>query len=174
MVKYFTNIHLAMRVILSCEFWQICQKLDEMGMNIDYDKVVEYARLDSRLGDSHMSVPGFDGIPGARGHCVPGDTLVRTEGGGPLSIETLFNLYQSGNSINVVSCDSSFQELDSKKVIKAVKNRYSGDMLSISFGDSMLRCTPDHLVPVERNGEFLLLRAEEISQGDNLFVNIEG
>ena len=42
-------------------------------MNIDYDKVVEYAKHDPRLGGSHMNVPGPDGVPGARGHCFPKD-----------------------------------------------------------------------------------------------------
>jgi UDPglucose 6-dehydrogenase len=73
MVKYFTNVHLAARVVLSCEISQICKALDEQGMNIDYDKVCEYSRYDKRLGGSHMTVPGVDGIPGARGHCFPKD-----------------------------------------------------------------------------------------------------
>lgn len=73
MVKYFTNIQLAARVVLSCEFWQMCNTLSEKGLDIDYDKVVEYARYDSRLGNTHMSVPGHDGIVGARGHCFPKD-----------------------------------------------------------------------------------------------------
>jgi len=73
MIKYFTNIQLATRVVLCCELAQVCVKLDEAGLNIDYDKVVEYAKYDSRLGGSHMSVPGQDGIPGARGHCFPKD-----------------------------------------------------------------------------------------------------
>jgi UDPglucose 6-dehydrogenase len=73
MVKYFTNVHLATRVVLSCELWQLCEKLDRAGLNIDYDKVVEYAQRDPRLGSSHMSVPGNDGIAGARGHCFPKD-----------------------------------------------------------------------------------------------------
>jgi UDPglucose 6-dehydrogenase len=73
MVKYFTNVHLAVRVALSCELWQICEKLDSMGMNIDYDKVKEYACYDTRLGNSHMSVPGNSGIPGFLGHCMPKD-----------------------------------------------------------------------------------------------------
>jgi UDPglucose 6-dehydrogenase len=73
MVKYFTNVQLAVRVILSCELSQICDALDQKGFNIDYDKIVEYSKLDSRLGDSHMNVPGSDGIPGARGHCFPKD-----------------------------------------------------------------------------------------------------
>jgi UDPglucose 6-dehydrogenase len=73
MVKYFTNIQLAARVVLSCELWQICNVLDSHGLDVDYDKVVEYAKYDQRLGGSHMSVPGHDGIPGARGHCFPKD-----------------------------------------------------------------------------------------------------
>ena len=73
MVKYFTNVHLAARVVLSCELWQVCQALDKAGGNIDYDKVQEYASYDSRLGGSHMNVPGHDGVMGARGHCFPKD-----------------------------------------------------------------------------------------------------
>lgn len=73
MVKYFTNIQLAARVVLSCELAQVCEKLDEQGLDIDYDKVQEYACYDKRLGGSHMNVPGSDGIAGARGHCFPKD-----------------------------------------------------------------------------------------------------
>lgn len=73
MVKYFTNVQLAARVVLSCELWQVCEALDRRGLNIDYDKVVEYASHDKRLGGSHMNVPGNDGVPGARGHCFPKD-----------------------------------------------------------------------------------------------------
>lgn len=73
MVKYFTNIQLAARVVLSCELAQVCEKLDEQGLDIDYDKVQEYACYDKRLGGSHMNVPGSDGIAGSRGHCFPKD-----------------------------------------------------------------------------------------------------
>lgn len=72
-IKYFTNIHLAVRVILSCEFKQVCDELDKNGLNVDYDKVAEYSKYDLRLGNTHMNVPGDDGIPGARGHCFPKD-----------------------------------------------------------------------------------------------------
>jgi UDPglucose 6-dehydrogenase len=58
MVKYVTNIHLAVKVSLANEFYQICQALDNAGANIDYDKVIEYATLDKRLGNSHWKVPG--------------------------------------------------------------------------------------------------------------------
>jgi len=58
MVKYVTNIHLAVKVSLANEFYQICSALDDKGFDIDYDKVIEYATRDERLGKSHWMVPG--------------------------------------------------------------------------------------------------------------------
>lgn len=58
MVKYMTNVHLAVKVALANEFYQVCEALDKAGANIDYDKVVEYATMDERLGRSHWKVPG--------------------------------------------------------------------------------------------------------------------
>lgn len=69
MVKYVTNIHLAVKVALANELSQICNKLDSEGCNIDYDKVIEYATLDERLGKSHWQVPGHDGRAGFGGSC---------------------------------------------------------------------------------------------------------
>lgn len=58
MVKYVTNVHLATKVALANEFYQICGALDDKGLNIDYDKVIEYASFDQRLGKTHWQVPG--------------------------------------------------------------------------------------------------------------------
>ena len=68
MVKYVTNTFLATKISFANEIYQLCSKLD-----IDYDKVVEYATLDNRLGDSHWGVPGHDGDLGFGGHCFPKD-----------------------------------------------------------------------------------------------------
>jgi UDP-glucose 6-dehydrogenase len=57
-----------MKVSYANEVYQLCQ-----GLNIDYDKVIEYARYDDRLGNSHWSVPGPDGDYGFGGHCFPKD-----------------------------------------------------------------------------------------------------
>jgi UDPglucose 6-dehydrogenase len=43
------------------------------ALNHDYDKVVEYATMDKRLGNSHWAVPGPDGDFGFGGHCFPKD-----------------------------------------------------------------------------------------------------
>lgn len=68
MIKYVTNTFLATKVSFANEMYQICQ-----GLDIDYDKVIEYARYDDRLGNSHWSVPGPDGDFGYGGHCFPKD-----------------------------------------------------------------------------------------------------
>ena len=79
MVKYVTNCMLAVKVSFANEVAQICEALDADGLNIDYDKVVEYAKVDRRLGETHWSVPGpvptHDGryVRGFGGHCFPKD-----------------------------------------------------------------------------------------------------
>jgi UDPglucose 6-dehydrogenase len=74
MVKYVTNSFLATKVSFANEMYQICE-----GMDIDYDKVIEYATYDKRLGKSHWSVPGPDGDFGYGGHCFPKDVKALIE-----------------------------------------------------------------------------------------------
>ena len=68
MVKYFLNSFLATKVSFANEMYQICEALD-----IDYDKVTEYAKYDDRIGKTHLNVPGPDGDFGYGGHCFPKD-----------------------------------------------------------------------------------------------------
>ena len=68
MVKYFINNFLATKVSFANEMYKVCEQID-----IDYDKVVEYATYDERLGKSHWAVPGPDGDFGYGGHCLPKD-----------------------------------------------------------------------------------------------------
>ena len=68
MIKYVTNTFLATKVSFANEMYQICE-----GLDIDYDKVMEYSKYDERLAKSHWSVPGPDGDFGYGGHCFPKD-----------------------------------------------------------------------------------------------------
>jgi UDPglucose 6-dehydrogenase len=67
-VKYFINCFLGTKVSFANEMKVLCDKI-----GIDYDKVVEYATYDERLGKSHWAVPGPDGDYGFGGHCLPKD-----------------------------------------------------------------------------------------------------
>ena len=70
MVKYFINCFLATKVTFANQMYDICQ-----FAGIDYDKVCEYALYDTRIGKSHLAVPGPDGDRGFGGHCFPKDLL---------------------------------------------------------------------------------------------------
>lgn len=72
MVKYVTNCFLATKVSFANEMYQICQALDADGKDIDYDKVIEYATKDKRLGTSHWKVP-CGGDFGYSGSCFVKD-----------------------------------------------------------------------------------------------------
>ncbi len=87
MVKYLTNTFLSTKVSFANEIYQLCDKL-----NIDYDKVVEYATLDDRLGKSHWMVPGHDGDYGFGGHCFPKD------------LSALLHLTEKLKTVNNVLC----------------------------------------------------------------------
>lgn len=73
MVKYLTNNFLAMKVVFANEMHAICQ-----AGHIDYNSVVEIAKLDGRLGKSHWQVPGPDGKFGFGGTCFPKDLMGMT------------------------------------------------------------------------------------------------
>jgi UDPglucose 6-dehydrogenase len=68
LIKYVTNAYLANKVSFANEIYQICD-----GLGLDYDKIIEYATYDERLGLSHWGVPGPDGDFGYGGHCFPKD-----------------------------------------------------------------------------------------------------
>lgn len=74
MIKYLTNNFLTVKVAFANEMYKVCERL-----RIDYDKVVEYATLDERLGHAHWGVPGPDGDLGFGGHCFPKDLSAMIE-----------------------------------------------------------------------------------------------
>jgi len=69
MIKYFCNCFLATKVSFANEMKQLC---DKVGAN--YERVVEGAVYDPRIGTSHLAVPGPDGKNGFGGSCFPKDT----------------------------------------------------------------------------------------------------
>ena len=87
MVKYLTNTFLATKVSFANEMYSMCESL-----GIDYDKVIEYATQDKRLGNSHWNVPGHDGDFGFGGHCFPKD------------LNALIYLSKELNTLNGVLC----------------------------------------------------------------------
>ena len=112
MVKYVTNTFLATKVSFANEMKMICDKLD-----IDYDKVVEYATYDDRLGKSHWDVPGPDGKLGFGGSCFPKDLnalldLCREKG---VPAKTLFGAWMTNLNVRP---EEDWKELKGRAVVE--------------------------------------------------------
>tara|TARA_B100000427_G_scaffold327197_1_gene337411 strand:+ start:829 stop:1683 length:855 start_codon:yes stop_codon:yes gene_type:complete len=68
LVKYVTNAFLSVKVSFANEIYSFAKEI-----NANYNKVIELAMLDKRLGTTHWSVPGPDGKMGFGGSCFPKD-----------------------------------------------------------------------------------------------------
>jgi len=69
MFKYTVNVYLATKVWYFNEIHQIC---DSFG--IEYNKLRNLFKLESRIGESHTQVPGPDGKMGFGGKCLVKET----------------------------------------------------------------------------------------------------
>jgi len=111
MVKYFTNTFLATKVSFANEMKLICD-----GLNIDYDKVVEYSTYDERLGKSHWAVPGPDGKLGFGGSCFPKDINALLDLANKLEID-VFTLDGTWETNLKVRPEKDWEDLKGRAVV---------------------------------------------------------
>jgi UDPglucose 6-dehydrogenase len=69
LAKYAINSFMSTKVVFMNELYQLAQ-----AMNLNYDKIAHMVKMDHRIGNSHMQVPGPDGAFGFGGACFPKDT----------------------------------------------------------------------------------------------------
>lgn len=111
MVKYVTNSFLATKVSFANEMYEICN-----GLDVDYDKVIEYARYDERLGDSHWAVPGPDGNFGYGGHCFPKDVKALINVAKDLNVHPVI-LEATDNKNFYVRDDRDWEKMQGRAII---------------------------------------------------------
>lgn len=68
MIKLFRNCFLSVKVSFCNEMYDYCN-----AKNVNYDNIRKLACIDDRIGLSHTSVPGHDGMRGFGGTCFPKD-----------------------------------------------------------------------------------------------------
>ncbi len=164
MTKYTTNLFLATKVSFFNDIYSLCEKLD-----IKYDDVIEATMHDPRIGNSHYNVPGPDGDRGFGGHCFPGHYEVATPDGNK-SLFDLYNKYENGELIEVISFDNNIESEETKIVKKVTKNQFEGCLYSFTMHDgSNIECTPEHIFPVLRNGTLVLSMAKDIVETDEFY-----
>lgn len=69
MAKYAINSFLATKVVFMNELYKVATR-----SGLDYDKISAMIKVDPRIGNSHLQVPGPDGSFGFGGMCFPKDT----------------------------------------------------------------------------------------------------
>ena len=82
LIKYMNNIFLATKVSFMNEMFLVSNKV---GAN--WEKAVEGFVLDSRVGSSHVNVPGHDGKFGFGGSCFPKDIQAFIEFSNKLGVD---------------------------------------------------------------------------------------
>ena len=109
LIKYAINAFLASKVIFFNELHSIYEKLD---VKDSWESVINIISRDSRIGDSHMNVPGHDGRKGFGGACFPKDSLALVKFGKNLGIDlnSLITTVKINNKIR-----SKYKELDSRE-----------------------------------------------------------
>ena len=71
LIKYTINSWLATKVSFFNELFHLHQSSDA---ETSWEQFTDMLKRDPRVGDSHMQVPGPDGMFGFGGHCLPKDT----------------------------------------------------------------------------------------------------
>jgi UDPglucose 6-dehydrogenase len=108
-IKYSINTFLASKVIFFNELHSIHEKLD---VKDSWDSVVNIISKDSRIGESHMNVPGHDGRKGFGGACFPKDSLalIKFADSMNINLNSLITTVKVNNKIR-----SKYEDLDSRE-----------------------------------------------------------
>ena len=108
-IKYSINSFLATKVLY---FNELHDLFEELNVSDSWDDLTGIISHDSRIGKSHMNVPGHDGRKGFGGACFPKDTTALLKFSQSMGIElmALKSVVSKNNKIR-----SSYNNLDSRE-----------------------------------------------------------
>lgn len=95
LAKYVINSYLATKVVFMNEIKSLA---DNAG--IEYSNVIDIIKLDHRIGNTHMKVPGPDGKLGYGGACFPKDVSALLKYAE--SLDTNLNIIDTANKKNIL------------------------------------------------------------------------
>jgi nucleotide sugar dehydrogenase len=179
MVKYIENCFYATKVTFCYEVANICK---EMG--IDYNEARELWLLDPRINPMHTAVfkdneKPFGGkclLPYAKVEIIENNKV------NFITLEDLYNKYHDiveNLNIMVRGTDHTCRNIEYKKILKITRQEIDEPIMAIEYEDSdsefhysEFRCTKEHLLPVKRKDEKLLIKSENIEFDDKLYMNV--
>lgn len=156
-VKLVANAFFAVKNAFFNEVYAYCRRA-----GLDYSAVREGVVDTGRVGAVHTLVPGPDGKVGFGGACLPTGFTAVDETGKLVPVESV----RPGQRIRSTNAGVSRSEV--KKVVKTISTAWTGNLIVLRFVGGEIRCTPDHLFPVVRDGILQLVRADGIRTTDKL------
>jgi UDPglucose 6-dehydrogenase len=163
-IKVFYNTFISAKVSLVNMIQDVAEKQGNINAELVCDALANSGRR--IMGPGYMK-PGM----GDGGACVLPDFPVIVNGV-KTSISMLYDSFDNSKdqTFLVKSANYSLSVADEKKVFKATCRSYEGEILVFTTeSGQILECTPEHLLPVEREGKRTLLRADEVVRTDKLY-----
>jgi UDP-glucose 6-dehydrogenase len=195
-VKYFTNCFLATKVSFANEMKQICDAINiDYDKVVEYtlhDERIGDTHLtvpgpDGSLGFGGHCVPGDSlisamylsyVIPGSNGADIT-DRDIHDVYEGKVTIEELYELFHSmppKDYFKIKSANPGCKSLTrgGKRVSDVTRNDFEGELIVFDIGrpgeNILFKCTPEHLMPIKRDGQHLIVKAEDVLETDILFT----
>lgn len=161
-IKIFYNTFISAKIGLVNMIQDFAQKIGNINVDVVTDAL---ANSNIRIMSSKYMTAGL----GDSGACVLPTFNIIVDGE-IKSIEQLYNEYiNNPEKIRLVdSVNYSCSQRDQKKIDIVTCREYSGEMIKFTVDGSELITTPEHLIPVIRHGERIILRADEIIETDKL------
>lgn len=163
-IKIFYNTFISAKISLV----NMIQDVAEKNGNMDTDIVTgALERSTYRItGPAYMKAGLGDG-----GGCVKPDFKINVNGK-VTTIKELYDIFHNNNEIFIVdSANYTCNTKQQKKIHDVTTRKYSGKIYTITTKkNKKITLTPDHIIPVDRNGKRILIRVEDIKLGDKLYV----
>jgi len=163
MIKVTYNTYITMKVCLANTVMELSHKLD----NINCDNVMRGLFL---ANERLMSPKYLLGGMGDGGGCVKPTFKVKVNND-IVQIDELYNSFDDESTYLVDSCNYTCNTKNQKKINEVTRRHYIGDMINFTTeSGKKISLTTDHIVPVERNGKLILVKAIEIRNDDKFYV----
>lgn len=165
LIKVCYNTFIGMKIVYANTIMEICHKnggnVDHVigGLKLATERVISPKYLSGGMGDG--------------GGCVKPDFKINVNNT-IYEIKDFYNKFHKNDEKNVFLVDSANYTCNTKhqkKIFDVTKRKYKGKIYSLTTEtNKVVTLTPDHLVPIERNGKRLIVKVEEIKENDKLFV----
>lgn len=162
-IKVFYNTFISAKVSLVNMIQDVAERLGNVNAEVVCDAL---ATSDRRIMGPGYMKPGM----GDGGACVLPEFNI-TVNGEKIAISDFYNQFDQSQAYLVRSAKYSLSSADEKKVHTVTCREYSGEILVFETDSGkVLECTPEHLLPIQRDGNRMLVKASEVSESDKFYI----